>query len=210
MRLLVFLHGLGQQPLMWQDQVTALPSGVKAMAPWLKGLRPARHDEFTLDAAADEVLGLLNVHGVDSMAICGHSLGAMVGLTAAVRAPECISHLVLAAPQPAPSRATILAQRAAFALMPRSRFRAMGVEKESMLSALDALRDANLHDRLPTVSADTLLINGAADAAGTQAAQGLAEGIPQARLESIPDAGVAVNSEQPGRFNELLYTHLGF
>ena len=94
--------------------------------------------------------------------------------------------------------------------MPRSRFRAMGVEKESMLSALDALRDANLHDRLPTVSADTLLINGAADAAGTQAAQGLAEGIPQARLESIPDAGVAVNSEQPGRFNELLYTHLGF
>ncbi len=26
----------------------------------------------------------------------------------------------------------------------------------------------------------------------------------------LPDAGVAVNSEQPGRFNELLYTHLGF
>ena len=36
MPLFVFLHGVGETPQAWQDQVVALPPGVKAVAPWLR------------------------------------------------------------------------------------------------------------------------------------------------------------------------------
>ena len=59
MRLLALLHGLGQTPQSWQDQVTAMPAGFKAVAPWLKGTRPGRAEEFSVEGAADDVLALM-------------------------------------------------------------------------------------------------------------------------------------------------------
>ena len=64
-------------------------------APWVKGLRPGRLGEFSVDAAADDLLGLLNANGVESMGLVGSGLGAVVALAAAQRAPECVSDLVL-------------------------------------------------------------------------------------------------------------------
>ena len=95
-KLLVFVHGLGQLPQTWQDQVTAMPSDqFKAVAPWIKGLRPGKLGAFSVDAAADELLGLLNTYGVESMALVGSGLGAVVALAAAERSPDCVSDLVV-------------------------------------------------------------------------------------------------------------------
>lgn len=208
MRLLALLHGLGQTPQSWQDQVTAMPAGFKAVAPWLKGTRPGRAEEFTVEGAADEVLALLNQNGVEQMALVGVSLGAMVALDAAIRAPETVSHLVLAAGQVNPPRSVMRAQRLVFSLMPAKRLASMGVEKKRFLQALDQTADADYRSRLGAVTARTLVLVGANDKAGAQPARDLAAGIPGARLEVIPGAGQQPNVENPEAFNALVWPFL--
>ena len=208
MRLLALLHGLGQTPQSWQDQVTAMPSGFKAVAPWLKGTRPGRDEEFSVQGAADDVLALLNQHGVEQMSLVGISLGAMVALDAAIRAPENVSHLVLAAGQVNPPKSVMRAQRLVFSLMPAKRLASMGVEKKRFLKALDQAATVDYRSRLKDVTAKTLVLVGAHDKANLAAARDLAAGIPGARLEVIPGAGHQINIEAPQQFNDLVWPFL--
>ncbi len=208
MRLLALLHGLGQTPQSWQDQVTAMPSGFKAVAPWLKGTRPGRDEEFSVQGAADDVLALLNQHGVEQMSLVGISLGAMVALDAAIRAPENVSHLVLAAGQVNPPKSVMRAQRLVFSLMPAKRLASMGVEKKRFLKALDQAATVDYRSRLKDVTAKTLVLVGAHDRANLAAARDLAAGIPGARLEVIPGAGHQINIESSQQFNDLVWPFL--
>lgn len=208
MRLLALLHGLGQTPQSWQDQVTAMPAGFKAVAPWLRGTRPGKAQEFTVEGAADDVLALLNQHGVDQMSLVGVSLGAMVALDAAIRSPENVSHLVLVAGQVNPPKSVMRAQRLIFSLMPARRLAAMGVEKKRFLQALDQAAGVDYRSRLGRVTAKTLVIVGSQDKANQQAARDLAAGIPGARLEVLPGAGHQPNVEAPDAFNALVWPFL--
>ena len=209
MKLLVFLPGLGQTPLTWQDQVVDLPPGWRAVAPWLRGTRPNKPADFTFASAADEALSLLLPHGVDSAAFCGASVGASVALTAAVRAPDAVSRLVLTGAQVSPPKGAILAQRAAIKLTPRKRLAAMNVDKDRMLGVLDELAELDLSGHLAAITAPTLLVVGGRDARGVREAESLASALPDARLEVVPDAGADVHLDQPKRFNELMYGFLG-
>lgn len=208
MRLLALLHGLGQTPQSWQDQVTAMPSGFKAVAPWLKGTRPGRDETFSVPGAADQVLALLNQHGVDEMALVGVSLGAVVALDAAIRAPDNVSHLVLAAGQVNPPKSVMRMQRLLFSMMPAKRLAAMGVEKRRFLQALDEAAAVDYRSRLGEVRARTLVLVGAQDKANVPAAKDLAAGIPGARLEIVPGAGPQLNTDAPTAFNELVWPFL--
>ena len=208
MRLLVLLHGLGQTPQSWQDQVTAMPDGFKAVAPWLKGTRPGRAEEFSVEGAADEVLRLLNQHGAERMSLVGVSIGAVVALDAAIRAPEAISHLVLVSGQVNPPRSVARMQRLVFSMMPARRLASMGVEKRRFLQALDESARVDYRSRLGQVKARTLILVGADDKANQPAAHDLAAGIPGARLEVVPGAGAQPNVEAPRAFNELVWPFL--
>lgn len=207
-RLLVLLHGIGQTPQTWQDLVTVMPPGFRVLAPWLRGTRPARDERFSVEGAADDVLGLLNEHGVDEMSLVGISLGAVVALDAAVRAPDTVSHLVLAAGQVNPPRSVMRAQKLVFRLMPARRLAAMGVEKKRFLQALDEAARVDYRSRLGSVTARTLVVVGADDRANLPAAKALAEGIPGARLEVVPGAGHQVNIDAPAEFNRLVWEFL--
>lgn len=208
MRLLALLHGLGQTPQSWQDQVTAMPAGFKAVAPWLKGTRPGRAEEFSVEGAADDVLALLNQHGAEQMSLVGVSLGAMVALDAATRAPDTVSHLVLAAGQVNPPKSVMRAQRLVFSLVPAKRLAAMGVEKKRFLQALDQTARIDYRSRLGQVTAKTLVLVGGNDRANLQAARDLAAGIAGARLEIIPGAGHQPNVDSPEAFNALVWPFL--
>ncbi|HRL49442.1 MAG TPA: alpha/beta hydrolase [Propioniciclava sp.] len=208
MRLLALLHGLGQTPQSWQDQVTELPPGFRAVAPWLRGMRPARAEEFSVEGAADDVLALLNQYGVEQMSLVGVSLGAMVALDAAIRAPQAVSHLVLAAGQINPPRSVMRMQRLAFSLIPARRLAAMGVEKRRFLRALDTAAQIDYRGRLGDVTAATLVLVGEQDRANRPAAEALAAGIPGARLSVVPGAGQQVNTDNPAAFNKLVYDFL--
>lgn len=207
-KLLVFLPGLGQTPLTWQDQVVDLPEGWKAVAPWLRGTRPHKPADFTFAAAADEALSLLLPHGVESAAYCGASVGASVALTAAVRAPAAVSHLVLSGAQVSPPKAAILAQRTAIRLTPKRRLASMNIDKDRLLTVLDELAELDLSGQLSRVSVPTLVVAGGRDPRGVREAEALVSALPQGRLAVVPDAGADVHLEQPKRFNEALYGFL--
>lgn len=209
MKLLVFLHGLGQTPQTWQDQVTALPAGLKAVAPWIRGTRPGRPLEFSVQEAADEVLALLTANGVDQMALCGVGMGAVVALDAAVREPDTVSHLVLASGQAHPPVSVNRLQKLALRATPAGRFAAVGIDKRHALRVLDELARMDYRDRLGQVTARTLVLHGADDRPGRAAAAELHAGIPGSRLEEVAGAGATPHNDQPGRFNDLLYDFLG-
>ncbi len=206
--LLVFLHGLGQTPPFWQDQVTALPDGTKAVAPWLEGLRPGRPGDFHLERAADAVLAQLNRFGVDRVALAGTGLGAAVAVAAAGRSPDAVSHLVLSDLQPRATKLAGLAQRLAVRAMPAGRLADAGLDRPRMLRLLKAASGIDLRPWLGAVTAPALLIAGSLDAAGSTAARELAAGLGEARVEVVPDAAAPVPTEATEQYNRLLYDFL--
>ncbi len=206
--LLVFLHGLGQTPPLWQDQVTSLPVGIRAVAPWLEGLRPGKPADFDLDRAADAVLAQLNRFGVDSVGLAGTGLGAAVAVVAAGRSPDAVSHLVLSDLQPRAPKLAGLAQRLAVRTMPAGRLADAGLDRARMLRLVKAVSSIDPRPHLGTVTARTLLISGGSDAAGTAAARELASGLSDARVEVVPGVGAPVPTQASEQYNRLLYGFL--
>jgi pimeloyl-ACP methyl ester carboxylesterase len=96
---LVLVHGLGGWAGNWRAVAPALAAGYRVLVPELPGhggsepLRGAR----TLDPFADAVLDVLEHEEALPAAWVGHSLGALVGVHAALRRPGMVRGLVLAA-----------------------------------------------------------------------------------------------------------------
>ena len=207
-QLLVLLHGLGHTPQSWQEQVTSLPSGMKAVAPWLLGCRPGTSERFEVGRAADTVLALLNQYGVEQVALCGHSLGAVVALAAAIRTPTVVSHLVLAGGLVKQSRLATTVQRVAMATMLPARFAEAGLSKATLQQILDELGRVDFRRSLGSVTARTLVIHGQLDQVNLPAARRLVAGISGARMELIPGAGQQPQLEAAAEFSRLLYGFL--
>lgn len=206
MELIVFVHGLGQLPQTWQDQVTDMPPArFKAVAPWVQGLRPGRLGTFSPEGAADDLLGLLNPNGVESMIVVGSGLGAVVGMTAAQRAPECVSALVVEGLSLSFGRMAMTAQRTLIKAMPSARWAATGLDRPTVLSVLDGLAGVDLAPGLSTVSARTLVLCGDADRGLRAPAEATAAGIPDARLEVLAGASDPLHLSNPAAFNRALW-----
>lgn len=201
--LAVFLHGLGQTPQTWQDQVKDLPSDLPAAAPWLRGLRPGSPHSFSLRDSAAEVSSAITMHGADRAYVIGVSLGAMVALQAALD-DERVAGLVLAAPQANPPRWVMKAQGMALRAVSRRRLAAQGLDKDAMLHVFRAMAETDFSDRLGEVGAPALVLCGAADRANQPASRRIAAEVPGARLEII-DGGHQLNIDNVERFNALAF-----
>ena len=81
--------------------------GWAVLAPDLPGhMRSAGPALASVEAMADWLLALLDAAGVQQAALAGHSLGSLVALEAAARAPDRATHLVMlgtAVPMPVPT-----------------------------------------------------------------------------------------------------------
>lgn len=206
--LLVFLHGLGQTPQFWQEQVTSLPAGTKAVAPWLDGLRPGAGNDFDPARAADAVLAQLNRFGVEEVALVGSGLGALVAVTAAGRSPAAVSHLVLTDLPPRTPKLAGALQRMAVRAMPAARLAEAGLDRGRMIELMKVAAAIDVRSSLPLVSARTLVIGGSGNPASVAAGRDLAAGITGARFELIGPGGAAVPADAPAEFNRLLYGFL--
>ena len=96
---LVLVHGLGGWAGNWRAVAERLVAGYRLVVPELPGhggsepLPGAR----SLDPFVDAVVGVLAAEDALPAPWVGHSLGALVGVHAAVRRPEAVRALVLAA-----------------------------------------------------------------------------------------------------------------
>ncbi|MCZ2441181.1 MAG: alpha/beta hydrolase [Burkholderiales bacterium] len=94
---LVFVHGALNDHSVWTLLARWFAHhGHAVLAPDLPGHgRSEGPPPGSVEAAADWVLALLDAAGVRQAAIAGHSMGSLIALEAAARAPERITRLVM-------------------------------------------------------------------------------------------------------------------
>jgi pimeloyl-ACP methyl ester carboxylesterase len=94
---LLLIHGAGHDHDVWAPVAPALAAaGHRVIAPDLPAHGASGGQALTgIDAMADWVLALADVLGVDSFRIAGHSMGSLVALAVAARAPDRVHALYL-------------------------------------------------------------------------------------------------------------------
>ena len=190
--LLIFLHGPGQSPPVWQGVVGAINPEQPMVAPWLKGLKPTEHEGFDMDRAVEAVVDVMEVRGAEKADLVGYSLGGLVALRMALSYPEKVGHLVLISTPVAPSPKAIARQRMMVKLAPSVLFKE--VSKEHVLAALDALIKADLGVDLTRVTTPILAIAAEGDAMG------------RASMDLLAHDAHAVTRYLPGTDPNLLTT----
>ena len=185
---------------------------------------------------ADDVLALLDRLDLRTVRWCGLSLGAMVGMYLASEAPERIDRLALcctSAHFPDPTvwhdRIAAVAEQGTAGIAPTvvARWFTPGwaaqhpdavAEAEAMVAGISdvgysgccaAIAAWDHRDRLPAITAPTLVVAGEDDQATPVEphATTIASSIPGARLEVVPGAHLA-NIESADAVTALLVAHL--
>lgn len=200
-RPLVLLHGLGTGPSGWRPQLDAFPS---AIAPRLE--------------VAQETLDRTEA----PFDLCGLSLGALVALRYAGEHPERLRRLVLCAGiagLPWYFRGLQYGIAGVVRVLPSARVRrglVAGLPEEDRAVALEEIAhvDAGTASRTLRTAASfrlerpprmpTLLLCGERDRINVKLSGRLAEILPDARFEVVPDAGHVANLDNPQAFNGLL------
>jgi 3-oxoadipate enol-lactonase len=235
---LVLSSSLGTTGAMWEPQRAALSGEHALLSYDHRGhgRSPAPPGRYSLADLGGDVLALLDRLEIARTSWCGISLGGMVGMWLAVNAPERIDRLVLictSAYAPPPARwsdraAAVLAAGStdvvADAVVERwftPDYAARHPERVSwareMLLATPAvgyagccaaIEQLDLRGALARISAPTLVIGAAGDAAlPPEHGRVIAESIPGARFELVGAAHLA-SIEVPESVNRLLAGHL--
>ncbi len=102
----VLLHGFPELWYGWRRQIPALVrAGHRVLVPDQRGYnssaKPTAVRDYRIDLLVDDVLGLLDAHGLQRAAVVGHDWGAAVAWRLAARAPARVERLaILNVPHP--------------------------------------------------------------------------------------------------------------
>lgn len=201
---LYLLHGVGENPTVWQDIVSELAISRPLRAPWLPGLKPTDQRCFTFADAAGALASEIELQGSGQADVTGHALGAMVALQLALDCPKFIHRLILIDGQAKPPAGQLRSSRLVLRLMPRSRLEAQGITKPRLMEVLDAMADFDVRERLGEINAPTLVLVGADNRGDLEGAEQLAQGIPDARLHLIPGGGPQLTATHPKELARLI------
>jgi 3-oxoadipate enol-lactonase len=235
---LLFSSSLGTTWELWDGQVLALERDVRTIRYDHPGHgRSAVPDgPVTPAALADGVVMLLDSLGLERVSFCGLSLGGVVGMALAQRAPDRLDRLVLCCtsayfgdPEGWYERARIVRAAGTAAVAERvlgrwftERFRAEEADTvtrfremleqttpEGYAACCEAIAAWDARSDLGAIATPTLVIVGEDDVATTpDDAAFLASSIPTAELVVVPGAAHLANVEQPSLFNRALLRHL--
>jgi 3-oxoadipate enol-lactonase/4-carboxymuconolactone decarboxylase len=230
----MLLHSLGCDHTQWEVQAADLQPQFRVLRYDLRGhgATDASNSDYSIELLGQDALALVDTLGMERFALCGLSLGGMIGQWLAARAPERVTHVVLAntsSRYPDPSamearRKTVLERgMAAVAETVMQRFftaeslaanppAVAGIRR--VLLATDpagyagccaAVRDMDQTSILGAIRAPTVIVVGDRDVSAPWQGHGevLARGISHARVEHLPSAHLA-NVERPRSFTATL------
>lgn len=230
---LVLLNSLGTTTALWDGVVPLLngPFDVVRFDQRGHGTTAAAPATALLDDLVDDVFNVLDRLGVYSAHLAGISIGGMIAIRAASRAPDRVRSLTAMCCAAVLDRQSWL-QRAASvrehglepivpAVMERwfaPDFRARRPEvvrayadmlrstpPEGYAMGCDVLADADVRADLARVLAPTLVIGGAEDpATPPQEQRAIAQAIPHARLEILPSVGHLAPAAVPETVSKLV------
>jgi 3-oxoadipate enol-lactonase len=234
---LLLAGSLGSTLAMWDPQ---LPLGARFRLLRYDhpghGSSPSAGRPLAIDDLGESVVELLDELELERVSFCGLSLGGMVAMWLASRAPDRIERLVLCctAPRLGPpefwdERAELVRREgmaavadtvvgrwftARFhetqpAVVDRHRAMLLATDPESYARCCEAIRGLDLRGDLEAISAPTLVIAGAEDpSTPVEHAETIARGIAGSRLVVVPDAAHLANVEQADAVNRAVLEHL--
>jgi 3-oxoadipate enol-lactonase len=230
-------NSLGTDRTMWSAQIPALTRRYRVLTYDARGhgTSDSPPGAYSIDRLGRDALTLLDAFAVDTVRFCGLSMGGMVGLWLAVRAPERLTRLVVAnaaAYSGPPSHwqkridmvtksgmaavADAVLQRwftpafldHSFARAAPLREMLVNADAGGYAGTCAAMRDTDLRPILPLIRLPTLVIAGAHDGSTPlDKSREIAAGIKPARLLVLDCAHIS-NVEQAERFNRALIEFL--
>jgi 3-oxoadipate enol-lactonase len=235
---LVLANSLGTTWELWDAQLPSLVEDFRVVRydhPG-HGRSPTPDAAPTVESLADGVVELIDALDLERVSFCGLSLGGMVGMALALRAPARVDRLVLCctAAHLGPvegwyERAEVVRARGTSAIADAvlgrwftqrfrdespvtiARFREMleGTPAEGYAACCDAIARWDARSDVSAIRAPTLVISGGDDvAAPPQDGALLAGSIPGAELTVLPECAHLANVEQPALFTGALLGHL--
>jgi 3-oxoadipate enol-lactonase len=235
---LVLGPSLGTTAAMWEPQLPVLAERFRVIRYDARGhgSSPVPPGPYTIDDFADDLLQLLDRHGVDAAHIAGISLGGMTAMAFAAAHPERVHRLVLActsahlaAPEAWADRAAQVRAGGTSAIadavvsrwatpayaaahpevMTRLHSLLVNSPDDGYVASCGAIERMDLRDRLPGIAAPTLVIAGAQDLAIPPVhAEDIVARLPNARLALLDPGAHLANIEQPDAFANLVIEHL--
>lgn len=97
---LVFIHGLGSNRKAWRKNVAELSKSFRCLTVDLPGYGDSSKEDypFSIGFFADQVDAMIQALELKIVTLVGHSMGGQVAITLALRQPDYLSNLILAAP----------------------------------------------------------------------------------------------------------------
>jgi 3-oxoadipate enol-lactonase len=235
---LVLGNSLGTDLSMW-DGVAAVLDGQFRLLRFDHrghGGSPVLPGPYEIEDLGRDLLALLDTVGLERVSYCGLSLGGMVGMWLAARAPERVDRLALCCTSAWLPPAEGWLDRAARvraggtaavadavlgrwfstdwaaahpAEVERARAMLVGVPPEGYAGCCEAIASMDLRADLPSIAAETLVLAGGNDVA-TPPSHGaaIAAAVPRARLVLLPQPAHLAAVEQPDTVARLLLDHL--
>jgi 3-oxoadipate enol-lactonase/4-carboxymuconolactone decarboxylase len=231
---LIMSHSIGTDHTMWDLQVADLLPHFQILRYDTRGhgASDAPADEYSIEMLAGDILGLADALGISQFAFCGLSLGGAIGQWVAARAPERVTHLVLAntSPQFVPrsnweSRIAAVRKDGMAAIVDVAMSRLflpdtlakenphassirsvlLGTDPVGYTGCCAALRDVDHGDLLRQIHAPTLVIVGDHDVSTPWSGHGerLVQEIPEAKVLRLAAAHLS-NIERPRSFTTAL------
>jgi 3-oxoadipate enol-lactonase len=227
---IVFLHGVGSDKSVWRPQLEHFGAERRAVAfdyPGYGDSDPAP-EGTTRDDYASAILSAMHALGIERAHVCGLSLGGVIAIALAARAPDSCASLILAdsfAVHPdgkainersivasenmramAEARTDILlAQPAEPAVRTEVIETMAAIDPAGFLIGAEAVWLAEQRGRAQAIRAPTLVLCGTEDRVTPPAlSRELTHLIPGARYEQIDRAGHITNLERPEEFNTLV------
>ena len=235
---LVLLCSLGSTVEMWAPQRAALRDELRVVTLDTRGHggSPMTDGPYSVADLGGDVLETLDALGIDRAAFVGVSLGGAVAQWVGLTAPERVTALGLLCtsarfgdPDPWHERAASVraggAEAVADAVVARwfspayaeaepatvETMRAMiaGTPAEGYAACCEAIAGWDAVDRLATITAPTLVVSGAEDpATPPEHGRVIADAVPGARVEIVPDAAHLASYQRPEIVTPLLREHL--
>ncbi|WP_197382945.1 3-oxoadipate enol-lactonase [Mycolicibacterium mengxianglii] len=234
----VLSNSLGSTHHMWDAQIAELEKQFRVVRYDTRGHgdSPVPPGPYSIDDLAADLTALLDRLGIEQAHLIGLSLGGMTAMRVASRTPQRVRRMVLlcTAAQLPPAQSWI--ERAALVRTQGTQAVAGAVVQrwftpgylsahpeqcaahEAMVAATpsegyagccEAIAALDLREVLPTITAPTLAIAGADDAATPPARlEEIVASIPDARLLTVAQSAHLANAEQPEDITPALIEHL--
>jgi 3-oxoadipate enol-lactonase len=236
---LVLSNSLGTTQELWSRQLHELAERFRVLTYDHPGHGASELPEqpCTVEGLAGGLLALLDELGLERVSLCGVSLGGMVGMALALRAPERVERLVLACtsaylgpPEGWTERARIVRTDGMEAIAETvvgrwftdeltreepdtvARFRATlaAMPPEGYARCCEAVGGWDARERLSSISAPVLVVAGEDDpATPVEHARLIASRVAGSRLVVLERAAHLANVERANAFTAAVLEHLG-